>query len=84
MTSIREEMWKTRAILFNFAISDLKIRYRNSILGILWSVIEPLLMLGVLYFVFSTMFKFDIPNFPINLLLGIIVYNCFKNATTFA
>ena len=84
MTSIREEMWKSRAILFNFAISDLKVRYRNSILGILWSVIEPLLMLGVLYFVFSTMFKFDIPNFPIYLLLGIIVYNCFKNGTTFA
>mgnify|MGYP001433098047 FL=1 len=84
MTSIREEMWKSRAILFNFAISDLKIRYRNSILGVLWSVIEPLLMLGVLYFVFSTMFKFDIPNFPIYLLLGIIIYNCFKNGTTFA
>ena len=84
MTSIREEMWKSRAILFNFAISDLKVRYRNSILGVLWSVIEPLLMLGVLYFVFSTMFKFDIPNFPIYLLLGIIIYNCFKNGTTFA
>ena len=84
MTSIREEMWKTRSILFNFAVSDLKIRYRNSILGVLWSVIEPLLMLAVLFFVFSTMFKFDIPNFPIYLLLGIIVYNCFKNATTFA
>ena len=84
MTSIREEMWKNRAILFNFAISDLKVRYRNSILGVLWSVIEPLLMLGVLYFVFSTMFKFDIPNFPIYLLLGIIIYNCFKNGTTFA
>ena len=84
MTSIREEMWKTRSILFNFAVSDLKVRYRNSILGVLWSVIEPLLMLGVLYFVFSTMFKFDIPNFPIYLLLGIIIYNCFKNGTTFA
>ena len=84
MTSIREEMWKNRGILFNFAISDLKIRYRNSILGVLWSVIEPLLMLSVLYFVFSTMFKFDIPNFPIYLLLGIIIYNCFRNSTTIA
>ena len=84
MTSIREEMWKTKDILFNFAITDLRIRYRNSILGVLWSIIEPLLMLGVLYFVFSTMFKFDIPNFPIYLLLGIIIYNCFKNGTSFA
>jgi len=84
MTSIREEMWKFKGILFNFAISDLKIRYRNSILGVFWSLIEPLLMLGVLFVVFSTMFKFEIPNFPIYLLLGIVCYNFFKNGTTFA
>ena len=41
-------------------------------------------MLSVLYFVFSSMFKFDIPNFPIYLLLGIIIYNCFRNGTTIA
>nr|MCS5528943.1 hypothetical protein [Nitrosopumilus sp.] len=70
MTSIREEMWKTRGILFNFAMSDLKIRYRNSVLGVLWSFVEPLLLLTVLFVVFSTMFKFEIPNFPIYLLLG--------------
>jgi len=84
MTSIVEEMWKTRGILFNFAISDLKIRYRNSILGVLWSIVEPLLMLGVLFFVFSTMFKFEIPNFPIYLLLGIVTWNFFKNGSSIA
>ena len=84
MTSIRDEMWKTKGILFNFAISDLKIRYRNSVLGILWSLIEPLLILGVLFVVFSTLFKFDIPNFPIYLLTGLITWNFFKNGTNFA
>ena len=84
MTSIREEMWKTRGILFNFAMSDLKIRYRNSVLGVLWSFVEPLLLLTVLFVVFSTMFKFEIPNFPIYLLLGIITWNFFKNGTTIA
>jgi ABC-type polysaccharide/polyol phosphate export permease len=84
MTTIRDEMWKTKGILFNFAISDLKIRYRNSILGILWSLIEPLLLLGVLFVVFSSMFRFEIPNFPIYLLLGIICWNFFKNGTLFA
>jgi len=84
MPTIRDEMWKTKGILFNFAISDLKIRYRNSILGILWSLIEPLLLLGVLFVVFSTMFRFEIPNFPIYLLLGIICWNFFKNGTLFA
>ena len=84
MTSIIEEMWKTKEIIFNFAKSDLKIRYRNSVLGIFWSLIEPLLMLGVLFVVFSTMFKFEIPNFPIYLLVGIVCYNFFKNGTVFA
>ena len=84
MPTIRDEMWKTKGILFNFAISDLKIRYRNSVLGILWSLIEPLLLLGVLFVVFSTMFRFEIPNFPIYLLLGIICWNFFKNGTLFA
>ena len=84
MTSIREEMWKTRGILFNFAVSDLKIRYRNSILGVLWSFVEPLLLLAVLFIVFSTMFKFEIPNFPIYLLLGIVCYRFFQNGTTLA
>ena len=77
-------MWKTKGILFNFAISDLKIRYRNSVLGIAWSLVEPLLLLGVLFFVFSTMFKFEIENFPIYLLLGIITWNFFKNGTSIA
>ena len=84
MTTIREEMWKTKDILFNFAISDLKIRYRNSVLGVLWSFIEPLLLLAVLFVVFSTMFRFEIPNFPIYLLLGIICYRFFQNGTTLA
>ena len=84
MTTIREEMWKAKGILFNFAISDLKIRYRNSVLGVFWSLVEPLLMMGVLFVVFSSMFKFEIPNFPIYLLLGIVCYNFFKNGTTFA
>ena len=84
MTSIREEMWKAKGILFNFAISDLKIRYRNSILGVLWSFVEPLLLLTVLFVVFSTMFKFEIPNFPIYLLLGIVCYRFFQNGTSLA
>ena len=84
MSSIKEEMWKTKGILFSFAFSDLKIRYRNSILGIMWSIVEPLLLLGLLFFVFSKIFKFEIENFPIYLLLGIITWNFFKNGTQLA
>ena len=84
MSSIREEMWKTKGILFNFAITDLKLRYKSSVLGVAWTILEPLLMLAVLFFVFSTMFKNDIEYFPIYLLSGIITYNFFKNGTSIA
>ena len=84
MSSIREEMWKTKGILFNFAITDLKLRYKSSVLGVAWTILEPLLMLAVLFFVFSTMFKNEIEYFPIYLLSGIITYNFFKNGTTIA
>ena len=84
MNSIVQEMWKTKGILFNFAITDLKIRYKSSVLGVAWTILEPLLMLAVLFFVFSTMFKNEIEYFPIYLLSGIITYNFFKNGTTIA
>ena len=84
MTTIRDEMWKFRGILFNFAMTDLRIRYKNSVLGVAWSVLEPLFMLAVLFFVFSTMFKNTIEYFPIYLLSGIITYNFFKNSTSIA
>ena len=47
---------------------DLKIKYRRSILGYLWSILNPLLMMIVLTIVFSNLFKFDIPNYPLYLL----------------
>jgi len=84
MTTIREELWKHKAILFNFAIFDLKVKYRNSVLGILWSLIEPLLLLGVFFVVFSTIFKFEIDNFVLYLLLGLITWNFFRNGTSMA
>jgi lipopolysaccharide transport system permease protein len=84
MTTIKEELWKTKGILFNFAIFDLKVKYRNSVLGVLWSLIEPLLLLGVFFIVFSTIFKFEIENFVLYLLLGLITWNFFKNGTSLA
>ena len=75
-------MWQLRGIIINFAVSDLKVRYKNSFLGFFWAILEPLLLLGVMYVVFSQIFKFEIPNFPIYLLLGIIIWNMFRNGTS--
>lgn len=81
MSTIRE-IWHKRSIIYNFAISDLRIRYRNSILGFFWTFLEPLLMLSVLYIVFTNLFKSQIANFPLYILLGIILWNMFARGTS--
>ncbi|WP_256702538.1 ABC transporter permease [Paenibacillus sp. P32E] len=60
----------------------MKIKYRRSVLGYLWSLLNPLLMMGVLIAVFSNIFRFDIPNFPVYLLAGQIIFAFFSEATS--
>ena len=78
---MKNELWKKRALIWNFALSDLKLRYRNSVLGFFWTVLEPLLMLAVLYFVFTSLFPSPIEQFGLYLLLGIIMWNMFARGT---
>lgn len=59
---------------------DFKTRYKRSILGSFWSLLNPLLAMAVQYFVFSTIFNSSIQNYPIYLLIGIIMYNFFNES----
>lgn len=79
-----KNFFKYKDLLSQLVVRDLKTRYRRSVLGYLWSVLNPLLMMMVLTFVFSTLFKNDIPNFPIYLLSGQLIYNYFSEATNMA
>lgn len=81
MTSIYHEIWKRKDLIFDFAISDLKIKYRNSILGFFWTFLEPLLLLAVLFIVFTNIFKSDIEHFPLYILLGLIMWNMLSRGT---
>ena len=81
MNKTYKEIWQKKSLIYNFAISDLKIRYRNSVLGFFWTFLEPLLMLSVLYLVFTNLFKSQIEHFPLYLLLGIILWNMFSRGT---
>lgn len=80
-TGIHKELWNRKSLIWNFAISDLKIRYRNSILGFMWTLIEPLLLMGVLYVVFTNIFQSRIEHFGLYLLIGIIMWNMFSRGT---
>jgi len=63
---------------------DLKVKYRRSFLGYLWSLLNPLLMMCVMSFVFSTIFTSNIPNFPLYLICGQTLWNFFSESTSMA
>lgn len=62
------------------AIKSLKVRYKNSILGFMWSLLTPLLYLLIFTFVFSNVFP-DIENYPLYVLTGLIFWTFFASAT---
>lgn len=72
---------KFRELLKELVIRDIKLKYRRSVLGMLWSLLQPLLMMIVLTIVFSNLFKRDIPNFPVYLLTGKLIFDFFSQAT---
>lgn len=75
---------KTRNLLKAMVATDFKIRYQGSVLGYLWSFVRPLALFVVLYIVFAKFFKVgaDIPYYGVYLLLGIMVWNFFAEATS--
>lgn len=62
---------------------DFKVKYKRSILGIVWSILYPVLMMSVMAIVFSQMFKFRVEgiNYLVYLITGIIMFNFFSEAT---
>ena len=71
-------------LLIALLLRDIKIKYKRSILGFAWSILNPLLMMIVMSIVFSTIFKTDIKNFPIYLITGQVIFSFFSEATNTA
>ena len=82
MTKYIENFMRFQPLLNELVARDIKIKYRRSVLGVLWTLLNPLLMMIVLSIVFSNLFKFDVENFPLYVLSGQVVFNYFANATT--
>lgn len=79
-----QNFMKFQPLLSELISRDIKIKYRKSVLGVLWTLLNPLLMMIVLSVVFSNLFRFDIENFPLYLLSGQIIFNFYNDATSTA
>lgn len=69
-------------MLYELVARDVKIKYRKSVLGVLWTLLNPLLMMVILSIVFSNLFKFDIENYSLYLLSGQILFNFYNESTS--
>ena len=76
-----KEFWSYRDLVRLLVTKDIKLKYRRSVLGYVWSILNPLLIMSVMAVVFSTMFKRNIENFPVYLFCGQLLFN-FMNSST--
>jgi ABC-type polysaccharide/polyol phosphate export permease len=69
-----------RDLVLTLVARELKVRYRRSVLGFLWTMLQPLLMMLVFYVVFSELFRFQMPHYPVYALAGILFWNFFSQS----
>lgn len=70
-----QELWNYRALVRNIIARDLKARYKSSVLGYVWSLLNPLLMMLVFWVVFSVLLQNTIPMFPVFLIVALLPWN---------
>ncbi|MGH8988912.1 MAG: ABC transporter permease [Acidimicrobiales bacterium] len=72
------EIWRSRELLVYLVRTEIKVKYKNSFLGLLWSMISPALTLAVYTLVFGIILHDGMPNFAIYLFSGILLFNLFS------
>ncbi|MFC7679255.1 ABC transporter permease [Paenibacillus sp. GCM10028914] len=75
-----KRLYEYKSLLINFTNKEIKLKYKNSILGFLWSFLNPLVMLGIYTFVFKYVIKIQIEDFELFLFSGLISWT-FLNST---
>ena len=68
-------------LLIELLKRDIKVKYRKSVLGVLWSVLNPLFVMIIMTIVFSTMFSRNIQNFPVYLFTGKMLFDFLSTST---
>lgn len=76
-----KELYRYRDLLWQLVSRNIKTRYKRSVLGILWTMLNPLLMMMVLTFAFSSVFRFQLPHYATYALAGLALWNFFAQTT---
>ncbi len=76
----RERLIHTRDLLFELVIRDVQTRYKNSLLGVAWSMVNPLMQLAVYYLVFSFLLPVETPHYVAYIFTGLLLFLWFQNA----
>lgn len=73
-------------LMSQMIMRDFKVKYKRSVLGVVWSLLYPVLMMAVMALVFSNMFKFKVEgvNYLVYLMIGLVIFNYFNEASTTA
>jgi ABC-type polysaccharide/polyol phosphate export permease len=90
MAMVTSDVWRYRGLVLDFARRELKGKYKGSVLGSLWALVNPLATLAIYSLVFGFFLRFTPPvagngslqSFPIYLFTGLVVWNAFHSVTT--
>ncbi|MDD2746863.1 MAG: ABC transporter permease [Acidithiobacillus ferrooxidans] len=74
--------WQYRDLVRNLVIKDLKVRYQGAALGFLWSLGNPLALILLYDFVFTHVFRSDLPHYILYLIIGVLHYNLFSQSVS--
>ena len=74
------DLWRNRDLLILLTRTELKVKYKESVLGYAWSMLNPALVLGIYYMIFKVISRTPQPHFAIWLFCGLIVWNLFNNS----
>ena len=84
MTQLLRDIIRYRELIWALALKELKIRYKRSVLGFMWALLNPAFMMLVLTLVFSTIMRFNIPHYAIFLLSVLLPWTFFSQSLSYA
>jgi lipopolysaccharide transport system permease protein len=77
------EAWESRELLYFFTWRDIKVKYKQTYLGILWAILQPLLLMGIFYLIFFRTLKISVGmSYPVYTFSGLILWGLFSTGIT--